>query len=383
MFTRLSHSRQQFKSGATSIYAVVIATLLFSVITVSFIRIIVSEANRTASDELSQMAYDAALAGVEDAKAAIKRYLYCKNNPTATGCSTVLATSMAADNCDSVSQILYGGATGEVKLSENASSTSEETTNQAYTCVMLSNESNNYRSTLSSENPIRMVPLRTPSSVSPSDVAKLRISWHSRDNGTDLNFRNSAGGFNKITGSNYASPATLSATVIQTGGGSFDINSFDGVSGSSTNRAMAFLVPQATNAGSTSVSRNTLVNSNQHTTDGGYDTLLSTETLAKNSPQNIKCDGFTAGINRDYACQATLELPDPIGGARNHDTFYLVVSLPYENPETEFTVEMLKADGSIISFSGVQYVVDATGRANDMYSRVEARLEPSSSHTSS
>ena len=35
--------KQKFKKGATSIYVVVISTLLFSVITVSFIRIIISE----------------------------------------------------------------------------------------------------------------------------------------------------------------------------------------------------------------------------------------------------------------------------------------------------------------------------------------------------
>ena len=53
-----------FKKGATSVYVVVIATLLFSVITFSFIRIIISEVNKTASDELAQAAYDSALAGI-------------------------------------------------------------------------------------------------------------------------------------------------------------------------------------------------------------------------------------------------------------------------------------------------------------------------------
>ena len=36
---------------------------------------------------------------------------------------------------------------------------------------------------------------------------------------------------------------------------------------------------------------------------------------------------------------------------------------------------MYDASGNIIPFSGVQSVVDSTGRANDLFRRVEARLE--------
>ena len=61
------------KKGATSIYVVMIATLLFSIITVSFIRAIVSESHRTTDDELAQSAYDSALAGIEDTKTALKK----------------------------------------------------------------------------------------------------------------------------------------------------------------------------------------------------------------------------------------------------------------------------------------------------------------------
>ena len=371
---KTSTKQLKFKSGATSIYAVVIATLLFSVITVSFIRIIISEANRTASDELAQMAYDAALSGVEDAKAAVKKYLKCKNSGNFSDCNGAnnLAGTATLDKCDVVQKILYG-TTGGAELSEITNGAG--TTNQSYTCIQLSEESNNYRSTLSSENPIRMIPLRTPntSGNTAADVAKLRISWHSSDNGTNLNFKNKDN-FNKISSnSDYAAPVTLSATVIQTGS-SFSVASFDQVGGDATDRAMAFLVPTNSVSAGTTVAKSTLVDSNRHTEDSNIDTLTSTEKLKQNSPQYIKCDGFTSG--NDYACSATLELPSPYtSGGRNNDTFYLVLSLPYENPETEFSVEMLKSDGTVIPFSGVQYVVDATGRASDMYSRVEARLE--------
>ena len=56
------------RKGAASLYVVIFATILFGVITLSFIRIILSESSQTSNDDLSQSAYDSALAGVEDAK---------------------------------------------------------------------------------------------------------------------------------------------------------------------------------------------------------------------------------------------------------------------------------------------------------------------------
>ena len=55
------------RQGVASLYVVVFATILFGVITLSFTRIILSEVEQSSDDDLSQSAYDAALAGVEDA----------------------------------------------------------------------------------------------------------------------------------------------------------------------------------------------------------------------------------------------------------------------------------------------------------------------------
>ena len=64
---------RESKKGVASLYAVVFATILFGVITLSFVRIILSEARQSDDDELSQSAYDSALAGVEDAKRAVNK----------------------------------------------------------------------------------------------------------------------------------------------------------------------------------------------------------------------------------------------------------------------------------------------------------------------
>ena len=55
------------KKGATSIYIVAFTTMVLSILTISFVRIMVSEAQQTSNYDLSQSAYDSALAGIEDA----------------------------------------------------------------------------------------------------------------------------------------------------------------------------------------------------------------------------------------------------------------------------------------------------------------------------
>jgi len=95
-----------------------------------------------------------------------------------------------------------------------------------------------------------------------------------------------------------------------------------------------------------------------------------------NQPQKIACQ------ENEFACSVSVSLPEPIGGTRNGDTFFLVLSLPYGQPTTTFSVQLCKDSGgtcegenAIAEFKGAQISVDSTGRANDMYSRVEARIE--------
>ena len=72
----------------------------------------------------------------------------------------------------------------------------------------------------------------------------------------------------------------------------------------------------------------------------------------------------------------TLDLPDPIGGARRDETFIFVVSLPYGQPETDFSLELICKDGvtcgaidesgnvvgdNVAMLSKMQVMIDSTG----------------------
>jgi hypothetical protein len=407
----------KFKKGATSIYVVVLGTLLFSVITVSFIRIIVSETAKTTSDELAQSAYDSALAGIEDAKTALKRYYECKmitdeaNRPE--DCDTIVGniedgftkanlSPSDADYgyCDAVTKALSRNDAegGEVLVQEQSSNNDSGRIVQAYTCLIIDNELEDYRGTLYPDNPVYVVPLKTEH---PETVTGVRIQWTSEGDGaafSSLSYLNKNAFYPTDEGT--AVPPTISAQIIQTAN-SFNLDQFTSSSGKSTNRGTVILVPSGedqtvvtgtsqpapadaiTHIGRLSNGTTILADSNNH----------SYSRTTTNEPQKIKC---RTKLSDEFACVASIEIPGPVGGAdadgyateRNRNTFLLVLTLPYATPTTSFAVQLctdkdtasrgdcLENDNtSIALFKDAQVSVDATGRANDMYTRVEARVE--------
>ncbi|MBR2586877.1 hypothetical protein IKE71_00675 [Candidatus Saccharibacteria bacterium] len=395
--------KPNFKKGATSIYVVVIATLLFSVITVSFIRIVINETAKTTSDELAQSAYDSALAGVEDSKTALKQYFECRaslngSNPEeGSKCQTVInsiETGFASADpssakygyCDAVSEALGRISAGEDKevLIREETTSSSDVIDQAYTCVIINNVLDDYRAELDSGTTIRVIPLKT---TNPTSITGIRISWFIEDDGSfdTLNFAypNNSNKFTPIS-NGTPTPPTLSAQIIQTAP-SFGIDDFENSVGNSTNRGTVFLVPTNETTASSHVTRDVVVASNNHSSDR----------TSSNAPHKVPC-GKDNGLSEEFACVASIELPGPVNAstaagfptARNGETFFLVLSLPYGQPTTHFSVQLctdneaggIRGDcrndtNSTAKFTDAQISIDSTGRANDMYSRVEARVE--------
>lgn len=401
--------KEKFKSGAASFYIVAFSTLILIIIATSFAVAIVAEVTRSSNDDLSQSAYDAALAGVEDAKLTFMNYQNCVNsganyadelsgNVDVT-CQDIVYW-MNHPNCDMVGHILGRvGKTSEggevlVEETENSSDSGNNEMNQAYTCVTIKTKLNDYRASLSSMNPYRIVKVDLDK-ANASDIKAVKISWFLNGGTLALDYTNYTSGrvaFQPLNLVNASTPPTIAVELIQTAQ-NFTMAQLNGTTtGGKTDRATVYLVPtgSASHATGTTQTYVGAYDSTNHRNQLSAAQIAATNDHKKDLPFTVYCPGDT--VTDEYVCSATLNLPDPIGGARSKDTFMFVVSLPYGQPETDFSLEFICADGkdcgsavagggsmgdtSIASLNGVQVLIDSTGRANDLFRRVEVRLEP-------
>lgn len=349
--------------GATSLYVVVFTALLVSVITMSFIRIMVSEAEQTSRNELSQSAYDSALAGVEDAKIALASYYDCIQRPSANNCTTITAAMQSGitdSSCDVVSNVLgrnlVNGTNqaGEVYIQETQVSGSGATNmEQAYTCVKIDNRLDDYRSTLSPDDRSRIIPIRADNV---NAIKAIKFSWYS---GTSTNVMTNG----KFERSGTAYIPALTLDIYQTND-TFTLGQLSANNGNyGTDHSKLMLYPTNTH-GTTNITASMVLNSSDK-----YD----------NSPINVNC----GNSNTEFRCQSMVGIPAPFnGGARSAETFFLKVTAPYGQAATDFAVILCTNDDwatagctSTTEFVDVQASVDSTGRANNLYRRVESRID--------
>ncbi len=394
-----------FKEGAASFYIVAATTLILIIIVTSFATIIISELSRTSNDDLSQSAYDSALAGIEDAKLAISNYRNCLGNEnmsanpgdSALSCGEIVAI-MEQPTCEMTGKILgrsFDAISEDVVIKE--SNIASNNMQQAYTCVKIQDKLEDYRSTLSSSDPSKVVKVKFDG-VDASEIKQVRLSWFS-DNSKPMVYTNFEGGkvsFPSLADSKPATPPTLELSLIQTAA-DFTLEQFERSVSNTTNRGTLFLVPVDDVANATQPNNDTAATINyigaysdgsNKISQSGF--LKSNDKAKKNKPYTVYCP---EGDN-DFACTVTIDLPEPVNGIRNNDTFAFVVSLPYATPDTDFMMEFFCASGQQCAIrssavdgnttvtednkaylDGVQIGIDSTGRANDLYRRIETRLE--------
>ena len=384
----------------------------------SFAAVIISEVTRTSDDDLSQSAYDAALAGIEDAKLAYYNYQRCLEtgqdftnaqltDGNSVTCSDIMYWMKPVNaDCDMVGHIL--GRIGKRESGVNGvlireKSSGDNNMEEAYTCVTIDTGLPDYRANLSSTNTTRVVPVRLGDGESVEAVDKVVISWYSGTDGkeyawtnwTNTNNANGAVTFPSLT-KEAATPPTIAVGLVQTGG-RFSLGDFDktetGGSITRTNRGTVYLVP----------TKNLNAAKGKNTPDnyiGAYNStsginLITNSQITKSNDRTVKNLPYAVycgepNSDSEFACSATLELPNPIGGdGRNDETFMFVVSIPYGQPSTDFSLEFFCGNtgcggGVIGSEQGIeanqatvssQVRIDSTGRANDLYRRVEARID--------
>lgn len=412
-------NRPSFKSGAASFYIVAISTLILVILATSFATAIISEIIRSSNDDLAQSAYDSAMAGVEEAKLAYANYRNCINMyPALATTSTSLDSSTDSvtcqdivywvqhPSCDMVAHILGRiGKTGntkkqdeigEISLEQTSTGRTNSELDQAYTCVEIYTDPQNIYGTLNIANPYKIVKLKTEAA---STVDTITLRWHMNEGNLDFAYTNIANNkvaFQPIGKADTPTPATIAFQIIQTPNIGFTFDQLNGKSTSSASDHMTmFFVPTGDKnlAKSSTPVTNTSTYVGLYNESTGVDGLnflsdtqiASTNNHEKNYPYLVYCDSNKLD---DFACSVEMELPKPVGGNnRANETFSFIVSLPYGGPATTFSVDFTcngqacvftneyENDGSTTAIDTTQVVIDSTGRANDMYKRVEVRLD--------
>lgn len=342
---------KNYQRGAVSLFVVVFTALLVIIVTVGFVQLMIRNQQQATQSDLSQSAYDSALAGVEDAKRAMVIAKKCANDSAPTICQNIEA-KLDSESCSTLSTIFEGSAADERKIKQ---ADADELLDQAYTCVKVIQNTSDYTRKGLQPGKSHFIPLRVAAGES---FDKVEIKWFTREDiSEDFN------GDNTLPADHESNPPLLPPTgdevrwgksvppllrtqLIKTNG-SFSLESLE------------------TTGGSGSVSTLFLYPSNiglevPFSADPGIDGP------SHSAPQKVKCNNseFSEG---DYACTATLTLPSSISSG------YLRLSAFYN--KTRYKVVMMKSDGTVVKFHGVQPEVDSTGRANDLFRRVKARVQ--------
>lgn len=374
----ISLNLKKSKKGAAAFYVVIFTTLLLSVITMSFIRIMISEATKSTNDDLSKSAYDSALAGVEDAKIALVKYHQCLDKgetakENGNSCQRII-WAMQTGGCDTVSKALQrnsGGAGGEVIVRESLNGANASTDmEQAYTCVKLSENLEDYRANVSGTNRVRVVPVRTSdtadgSAVNLDKIHGIRFSWGSMNKTRSFN----DGKFvNTLEVGDYIQPITVD--FYQTDADYFTLGELSVNNDNNTGTDHFSLLLQPNSSGEYFVGPG-----------GKYlpsNKVLDFSDKSNNGPVKVQCKN-----NADLKCSLDIEFPQPFrNSSRNLATTLIRVELPYGTPgdDTDFSIQLCTGSGNnlcneTVNFVGVQARIDSTGRANDLFRRVEARVE--------
>lgn len=349
---KLMHTSKS-QAGAVSLFIIVFTALLITIVTVSFVRLMLSDQQQATTSDLSQSAYDSAQAGIEDAKRALLFY----QSECATGDVSRCATAqnyLNSDTCnDAVNGVYAADVSGQEVLVKQTQG--DESLQQAYTCVKVTLQTDDYIGSLN-QDASKLIPL-----IGVSVFNTIKIEWFSakdlQSNTTTVDVPSFARGPQLLTQAAWSAagtpnrPSIMRAQLMQFSTSGFMLSDFDG----------------DTNSAGVS-DANTLFLYPSNIVDTTKSFASNARKTATSSPVLSTCSA-TLGSG-GYACSATITLPDPIGGGSRQA--YLNLAAIYKKANYRITL----LNGSTpVQFNGVQPKIDSTGRANDLFRRVESRVE--------
>jgi Tfp pilus assembly protein PilX len=373
----ISRNRQ---TGAVSLFVVVFFMLLATVVTISFTRLMIADQRQSSDNDLSQSAYDSAQAGVEDAKRALLQYKSACLFTTSTNC-TQYSGRISSDVCNSALAGVAGtglpsgsgDSYNEVMIQQtNGGTTADGALNQAYTCVTIDLSTDDYVGTIQA-NQSQLVPLKSDGAFN-----RVKVEWFNKEDISSTS-TNSSLSLDRVSSSGqplYSKdqwplnrPSLLRTQLIQVAQSGFTLPNFDAVSGVQSNGAAMFLYP--TNLSSTNEMN--MTDYDQRKTDPADDPNSKDPLL---TPTAVSCKPNLG--DGGYACSSVLVLPQAIGASddANRTAFMRLTSL-YNATHYRVTLWNTPVTDSATptKFKDVQPMVDSTGRANDLFRRVQSRVD--------
>lgn len=357
----------QRQSGAVSLFMVVFAMLLMSVVTISFLRIMTDDQRQASGNDLAQSAYDSAEAGVEDAKRALIWYIEQCKSGNATACATA-RSSIASEECNLAIRTANGwtASDGEIKvqqstqLDEGTGQSIDQALDQAYTCSTIQLDTDDFLASVAADQSV-LIPL-----AGKGAFTNVTVQWFSEDDVSSAGAQ--AAPDTSATNPKYLltratwptnRPAVLRTQFMQVGA-NFKLTDFDSTTNDAKSNAnTVFLYPSTSGVSSATLTQR---DARANSTTGD-----SSPAGANSAPLPTRC--VAAIPSGGYSCSVSLELPTPVGATdRNNATAFLRLTSFYVGSHVRVTLGGTQ-------FNGVQPIVDSTGRANNVFRRVQSRVD--------
>jgi Tfp pilus assembly protein PilX len=370
---RLTNSSMN-QRGAVSLFVVIFATLLITIVTVSFLRFMVQGQQQISDQDLSLSALDSAKAGVQDASRGLLGYEKCLNSGGG-GCGT--PSDWASCNGIIYDQVYTNPnpsqGNPEVSIQKDITNESnpDQSLNQAYTCVTVNLDTSDVLESASGDIS-KLVPLKGTSTFT-----NVKIDWFTRDdlasgaaNGYKVDLQSPATSplpllqqYNSVTKQGWSPnrPSLLRVQLIQySANGGFSLSNFDDTTNGQSDANTLFLYP-------TGFSGTNFANYVPQVAPFTQDARR----IPTGTPVGATCQGdLSAG---GYSCSEILTLPTPTGGGDS--TGYLRITPMYNASHYRVTLLSSPSPSDVVSFHNVQPTVDSTGRANDVFRRVQVRVD--------
>lgn len=336
-------NRNSSQSGMVSILTVIFFMIFISIIVLGFIKIMSDEQRQATDNDLSASALAAAQSGIEDAKRMILR---CKESPSSGGCDHpmggIMNSGNGAGNCD-----VFGSVPGltsplGINIVSDEAIVGNDVFSQAYTCLTIRKDTPDVKKTLSEGR---------------SEIIKLDVGAGGFDQ-LVFNWKGSGGPFavnapstlfparaNWVSGTNTV-PPLLRLQFVPYTAGSVNLDTVE------RDSRTAFIKPSTGVASASNIQ----VLDQRNATPGMIRSAAVSPVVYANCPV----------LGATYECQKSLTNFDAT------KTYYLRMSLMY-GAQSDVTITAYRA-GVPQTFKFVQPEVDVTGRANDVYRRVKARV---------